>query len=102
MPKYTFTIKCPRNTYVFVASHDSDKEAIAYATGELKDPVAKAEFILIRRGDVGPEAPVFWDSRKDKHAPAPLTKMQAKIHELYAAGEISFTAYEKLIAASKE
>lgn len=68
MPKYTFAVKSVNRPYSmpFVKEFDCDELAIKWARAEIADSGNMVSFILIRRGDAGPEVEVFWDSRNYK------------------------------------
>lgn len=66
MKTYTIVIKCndARGPFVFLKRFENDAAVIAYAVGELVDPVNNVQFILVREGDAHATDPIIWDSRK--------------------------------------
>ena len=68
MQTYTIAINGKTNVFVFLKHFNTDEEVIQYASDECRDPRNEINFLLIRRGDARAHDPVFWDSRKDKHA----------------------------------
>lgn len=102
---YTFAIQChdkPRqDLFVFCKPFEDDTKAIAYAVGEIQEPLNKVDFILIRRGNAGPQIPVFWDSRKDYTPVVVKSAIELKIEELYQRNEFDTMCYGELLAACK-